>query len=174
MKGKRTTSTAWTLAAVACGAALLSVCPAVAQLLPAVAEHVPVIAHTDAVVASNPQEKDLSDARRLLTRIEGALATGDSRSLLPFLNAKMFLTLFTGESGYYSAEQAAFILRNFFHTHSSIGCSFHNTNVGDDSAFGVGTLTFVKRGQRGSAQVFVSLAAGKGGWRITQITVAQR
>ncbi|MBL0173804.1 MAG: DUF4783 domain-containing protein [Ignavibacteria bacterium] len=151
---------------------MLSVRPAAAQPFAAVAEHVPVVAHDG--VASNPQEKDLSDARRLLTRIEGALASGDSRSLLPFLNAKMFLTLFTGESGYYSAEQAAFILRNFFHTHSSIGCSFHNTNVGDDSAFGVGTLTFVKRGQRGSAQVFVSLAAGKGGWRITQITVAQR
>jgi hypothetical protein len=167
MKGKHTTLTQRIRTAVIVGAVLLTARPAAGQPEPRVTR--------DAVhFVSIPQEKDLSDARRLLTRIEGALASGDSRALLPLLNAKMFLTLFTGESGYYSAEQTAFILRNFFHTHASIGCTFHNTNVGDDNAFGVGTMTFIKRGQRGSAQVFVSLAAGKNGWRITQITVAQR
>ena len=123
---------------------------------------------------ASPQEKDASDARRLLTRIAEAIAAGDSRSISAQLNMKVFLTLFTGESGYYSAEQTTYILRNFFQTHSAASFSFHNTNVTGESAFGVGTFAFTKRGQRGSAQVFISLAAGKQSWRITQITVAQR
>ena len=120
------------------------------------------------------QEKDVPDARKLLTRIAEAFASGDSRSIGTQLNPKVFLTLFTGENGYYSAEQTTFILRNFFNTHAAVTFSFHNTNVTGESAFGVGTFLFMKRGQRGTAQVFISIAAGKPSWRITQITVAQR
>jgi hypothetical protein len=128
----------------------------------------------DANASASPQEKDASEARRLLTRIADAIAAGDSRSIGAQLNTKVFLTLFTGESGYYSAEQTTYILRNFFQTHSAASFAFHNTNVTGESAFGVGTFAFTKRAQRGSAQVFISLAAGKQSWRITQITVAQR
>jgi hypothetical protein len=126
------------------------------------------------ITVAPSQEKDAVEARRLLVRVGEAIASGDSRSISAQLNAKVFLTLFTGESGYYSAEQATYILRNFFQAHIAVSFSFHNTNVTGESAFGVGTLTFTKRGQRGSAQVFISLAAGKQSWRITQITVAQR
>jgi hypothetical protein len=117
---------------------------------------------------------DTSEARQALAAIGGALSTGEARTMLRFFHSKVFLTLLSGENGYYSAEQSYFILRNFFAAHNSAGFSWTGTNLSDQSAWGVGTLRYLKRGQRGNAQVFVSLTRGDQGWRINQLTIAKR
>jgi len=117
---------------------------------------------------------DTSEARQALGAIDAALSTGEARAMLRFFHTKVFLTLLSGENGYYSAEQSYFILRNFFAAHNSTGFSWTGANLSERSAWGVGTLRYLKPGQRGNAQVFVSLTRGDQGWRINQLTIAQR
>lgn len=120
------------------------------------------------------QTVDEQGARQSLTAIAEALAHGDTKGLQRYFSGKVFLTLPTGENGYYSGEQSFFILRNFLSVHTPFAFEFTTTNVSSESVYGVGALKYTKRGQRGTAQVFVSLAASDRGWRINQITIAQR
>ena len=120
------------------------------------------------------QGRNNDAAKQVLSAVSDAFAAADTKTLRQYLNSKVFLTLFTGESGYFSSEQSFFILRNFLSAHVPFSFGFTNTNIGTESAYGVGTLRYMKRGHRAAAQVFVSLTLSDQGWRINQVTIAQR
>ncbi|MDH7515765.1 MAG: DUF4783 domain-containing protein [Bacteroidota bacterium] len=130
--------------------------------------------HPAGRIEDQERATDSSAVRKVFSAAEAAIAGGELQGITGFLHAKVFLTLATGENGYYSAEQTLFILRNFFRQHAPLGFSFGNTKIGAESAYGVGFLRYVKRGQQGTAQVFLSLTRTEQGWRIDQITIARR
>jgi hypothetical protein len=119
-------------------------------------------------------QEGTSDAERVLSGIEKALHTGDVRGLSGYFPSRMYLNLPTGEKGYYSAEQSYYILKGFFQTYAPVSFAFSSSSARGDSPYGMGTLMYVKVGQRGRLQVFVSLRQGNRQWKLNQITVAQR
>jgi hypothetical protein len=115
-----------------------------------------------------------SGADKTLASIENAIHTGDVRILSGYFSSRMYMNLPTGEKGYYSSEQAFYILKNFFQAYTPVSFAFSSSSPRSDNPYGVGTLSFVKVGQRGKLQVFVSLREVNKQWKINQITIAQR
>jgi hypothetical protein len=113
-------------------------------------------------------------ARELLLSAKDALSSGNVRYLKPRLGNKVYLNLFTGINGYYSAEQTFLILESFFSTYTPISFSFSSRNFSIRNPYGFGPLTFERRGRRGTAELFISLAVVNGKWVINQITIASR
>lgn len=120
------------------------------------------------------EQESESDARELLLNAKDALSSGNIRYLRARLGGKVYLNLFTGINGYYSAEQAYLILESFFSTYTPISFSFSSRNFSIRNPYGFGPLTYERRGRRGSAEIFISLAQVGDRWVINQITVATR
>jgi len=114
------------------------------------------------------------EAREMLLNAKDALSSGNIRFLRPRLGKKVYLNLFTGINGYYSAEQAFLILDSFFSTYTPISFSFSSRNFSIRSPYGFGPLTYERRGRRATAEMFLSLAHVGDRWVINQITVATR
>ncbi|MDT8325186.1 MAG: DUF4783 domain-containing protein [Bacteroidota bacterium] len=114
------------------------------------------------------------EARDLLLGAKDALSSGNIRFLESRLGHKVYLNLFTGINGYYSSEQAYLILESFFSTYTPISFSYSSRNFSIRNPYGFGPFTYERRGRRGSAEMFVSLALVDERWVINQITVASR
>ncbi len=120
-------------------------------------------------------QDDTERARSALRTIEDAIQQRDVQLLARSFSSKVYITLFTGENGWYSAEQSYFILRNFFSTHTPLSLSLTPSGAASGTPYGVGTLLYMSRGRRSSAQIFVSLVrTDSGDFRLNQITVASR
>lgn len=120
-------------------------------------------------------QDEAARARTAIRSIEDAITQRDLQQLARSFSSKVYLTLFTGENGWYSAEQSYFILRNFFATHTPLSLVLTPSGGAGGAPYGVGTLHYMTRGRRASAQIFVSLVRGENGeFKLNQITIASR
>lgn len=124
--------------------------------------------------ATDGMQQSEREARDLLLGAKDALSSGNIRFLESRLGHKVYLNLFTGINGYYSSEQAYLILESFFSTYTPISFSYSSRNFSIRNPYGFGPFTYERRGRRGSAEMFVSLALVDERWVINQITVASR
>ena len=113
-------------------------------------------------------------ARELLLGAKDALSSGKVAFLRPHLGRKVYLNLFTGINGYYSAEQAYLILESLFSTYKPISFTFSSRNFSIRNPYGFGPITFERRGKRETAELFLSLATVDEVWVVNQITIATR
>jgi hypothetical protein len=121
-----------------------------------------------------PPRQSEREARELLLGAKDALSSNNIRYLKTRLGQKVYLNLFSGINGYYSSEQAYLILESFFSTNTPISFSYSSRNFSIRNPYGFGPFTYERRGRRGLAEMFVSLALVHKRWVINQITVASR
>ncbi len=124
------------------------------------------------VVVPDPPGRDVID--RIFQDASDSFSRGDVRPMSKYFASKVFLNLFTGENGYFSDEHSTVIMKNFLATFQPVSFSFSSINRAGMNPYGVGAFTFMRRGQRGTSQVFLSLTSAQGEWRIVQITVTRR
>ncbi len=118
-----------------------------------------------------PQE---DTALPMFEKIQDALATGSTSLLESRLAAKVYLSLFTGENGYYSTDQTLSILSRFFALHVPMGFQRTQGRASAPAPYLVGSLQYQQRGLRASATVYLSLSASSGSWKVNQITITRR
>ncbi len=135
------------------------------------AAHTPPIGSVSAGAVLQESERE---ARDMLLGAKDALSSGNIRFLEARLGHKVYLNLFTGINGYYSSEQAYLILESFFSTYTPISFSYSSRNFSIRNPYGFGPFTYERRGRRGNAEMFVSLALVNDRWVINQITIASR
>ena len=127
-------------------------------------------AHDDQSTA--PTESDAIET--VMNDAADALAHGDARMVSRYFPLKVYLNLFTGENAYYSREQGAMILRNYFASYQPVSFTYTGINRKGRNPYGVGTLSFIHQGRRGTAQVYLSLTGTQDGWKIGHITISRR
>lgn len=117
-------------------------------------------------------ETNQSEGTALLFRtIERGILDGSSETLHPLFARQVSMTVSGDESGYYSAGQASLILQSFFSTRKPTQFSFTRTNTAAMSPYATGRLTFIRRGTKGSVQVYISLVRQDSQWVISQFNI---
>ncbi len=117
-----------------------------------------------------PQNRD-ADINRIFANIEEGLPTGSIDRFSNYFADKTFISLFNGKSGYFSANQAYYVLKDFFGIYRPISFKIDNLVIDTINPFSSGTLRMSYRGIRKSAMVFISLQKYGDQWRISQITI---
>jgi hypothetical protein len=107
----------------------------------------------------------------LFGTVQRGLASGSAAEFSGNLAPQVFVNLRGGESGYYSANQAHYVLENYFKTRRLINLKFSTIGESDANPYATGSATFVERGARSLAQVYVSLTRSGERWIITQINI---
>jgi Domain of unknown function (DUF4783) len=88
-----------------------------------------------------------------------------------YLSSQTFLNLANTTSGYYSSNQAVFVLQNFINNYRASNFSFSDLNKDERNPYATGVLNYIYMGREDSANVFISLKMAGNGWRIKQITI---
>lgn len=109
--------------------------------------------------------------RQIFTKVQNGLSSGDIRSFADHMAPQVYVNLRGGESGYYSANQAYYVLESYLKSRKLVNLSFSTIGESDARPFATGSAGFVSRGIRELAQVYVSLTQSGDRWTITQINI---
>lgn len=120
-----------------------------------------------------PQNRlpDQSEARTLFHLIERNIVSSSISSSSSHFAPQVFVNMSGGESGYFSASQTVSILQRYFSSRASIAFEFSRFSETGTTPYATGRLSFISRGRRESAQVYISLRFSDSRWVISQFNI---
>jgi hypothetical protein len=112
-----------------------------------------------------------STESQILAEIQSGIAKGDVGVFAKHLGSQVYMSLKGSERGYFSGNQALYVLQDFFSVHRPISFTFSTQGEIENSPFATGRGFFIARGLRESAQVYVSLAPSDGRWVVAEFNI---
>jgi hypothetical protein len=119
--------------------------------------------------SENKKQSDM--VLTIFNRIESGISTGSVSEISNYLNTQTYLSLSSGVSGYYSSNQAFYILEDFFNLYKATSFHFQNVQTKENMPYATGVYNYFFRGKRDSSNVYISLKLVGDSWKITQITI---
>jgi hypothetical protein len=110
-------------------------------------------------------------ANKILDDIEKGIANYQPEKIFPYLSTQTYLSFLSGVSGYYSFNQAHYILESFFKEYKVAAFKFENIKLDTITPFATGTYYYEHKGNRAEAKVYVTLKLTGKSWKITQIAI---
>ena len=111
------------------------------------------------------------EQRKIFDRIRDGMNSGNIAALSQFFGSQVLCNLRDGESGYYSANQAFYLLENYFRVRKIVSFGLSTIGDSDTNPYATGSATFNVKGTREVAQVYISLSLAGDRWVITQINI---
>jgi hypothetical protein len=108
---------------------------------------------------------------KVLNDIESGIQTNDVEKISKYFSPQPYISLVNGVNGYYSSNQAYYILEDFFNTFKVVSFEMSETKDGDLVSSGKGDYYFEKKGKREVAHFYVTLSKSGNKWQITQISI---
>jgi hypothetical protein len=103
--------------------------------------------------------------------IESGIVTNDVEKFSKYFSPQPYISLINGVNGYYSSNQAYYILENFFNTYKVVSFKMNETKNDDPVSYGKGDYYYEKKGKREVAHLYVTLNKTGDKWDITQISI---
>lgn len=121
----------------------------------------------------NPDKKTnkQSESFRVFSDIGTGISGQDVESIARYFSSQTYLSLSNGISGYYSSNQAYYVLEDFFKIYRVTAFRFDNIQSDSNNPYATGEYQFEYRGKRDLAQVYIALKKTGKNWKITQITI---
>ncbi len=112
-----------------------------------------------------------SESYRIFSDISSGISNQDVESIARYFSSQTYLSLSNGISGYYSSNQAYYVLEDFFKIYRVTAFRFENIQSDSNNPYATGEYQFEYRGKRDLAQVYIALKKSGKNWKITQITI---
>ncbi|NCQ17150.1 MAG: DUF4783 domain-containing protein [Ignavibacteria bacterium] len=112
------------------------------------------------------QKKEL----QIFSDIERTFSSGNISLISSYFPSQIYLSLSTGVNGFYSGNQAYYILQNYFQVYQPIAFKYTQRSE-SDNGFATGVFSFENRNKKGTAQVFISIEYSGARWKISLITI---
>ncbi len=103
--------------------------------------------------------------------IENGIVESDVSKIARYFSQKPYLSFSNGVTGYYSSNQAYYVLEDFFLIYKVISFKFDHKKNDDSVSYATGTYYYESNGKRDSAQVYVTISKIGDNWFITQISI---
>jgi len=121
--------------------------------------------------AQGKTKQDTLTPATIFIELKQSIDDGNVKAVSKYIGTRVYLNLKDAESGYYSGNQAAYLIQNFFGTRRSLTFRFSTIKDTENSPYATGSGTFMARGGRAKLQVYVALSKKDGKWVITQFSV---
>ncbi len=103
--------------------------------------------------------------------VQRGIVDGDIEELTRNFGRHIYLNIRSIESGYYSANQAQFVVQNFFNTNKILSFSFTTYGESGGAPYATGRGSINVKGNREYIQIYVSLMKQKDRWVISQFNI---
>ena len=106
-----------------------------------------------------------------LNEIEEGIKEGNVSKLTGYLASQPYISLLSGVNGYYSSNQAYYILEEFFQNYKVVSFKFVNKKFEENVVYGTGEYYYERKGKRESAYLYVTINKIGNKWNISQISI---
>jgi|GEM_PF-1131884 len=107
----------------------------------------------------------------VFSSVESGILAGNAGSLSPFFGTRVFIQLRGAEGGYFSAAQSYYILESFFRGKRTVSARFTTYGKSDISPYATGSASFIMKGKREDAQMYVALSPAGERWVISHLSI---
>ncbi|MDR3668441.1 MAG: DUF4783 domain-containing protein [Ignavibacteriaceae bacterium] len=121
-------------------------------------------------LSKSDSNKQKNSAYLILTEIEEGIARGNIAIISRHLSPQTYFSLTNGIRGYFSSNQAYYILEDFYKVYQVLSFKFHSIQTENGNPYATGIYFYEFKGKRETAQVYVSLKNIGKSWKIIQIT----
>ena len=128
------------------------------------------LSHAQNNKLAKSDNKQKNSAEVILSEIENGISKGNVTSIFKHLSPQTYFSLTNGIRGYYSSNQAFYILEDFFKIYHVVSFRFHSIKPEEGNPYATGAYYYEFKGKRETAQVYVSLKNIGKSWKIIQIT----
>ena len=108
---------------------------------------------------------------QIYEEIESSIREGNVSGIAKYFGSQTYFSFSNGINGYYSANQAYYVLEDFFKLYKVTSFRFDHIKNDKTSSYATGKYGYDHRGKRSSAQVYISLKKLGNNWNITQLTI---
>ena len=112
-----------------------------------------------------------SNVTPIFYTIQDGILLSDIETFSKLFDKQVYVDLKGIESGYYSGNQAFYILKNFFSARRTVNFKFSTIREMEETPYATGGGTFIMRGNRETLQIYVALTKRDKRWVITQFSV---
>ena len=106
-----------------------------------------------------------------LNQIEEGIKEGDIKKLTHYFAEQPYISLLSGVNGYYSSNQAYYIIEEFFKNFRVVSFKFENKKFEENVVYGTGEYYYERKGKRESALLYITLNKTGNKWAISQISI---
>jgi hypothetical protein len=103
--------------------------------------------------------------------IESGIAANDVKKFSQYFSSQPYISLVNGVNGYYSSNQAYYIMEDFFNSFKVVSFKMEETKSEGSVSYGKGDYYFEKKGRREVAHLYITLSKSGNKWYITQISI---
>jgi len=107
----------------------------------------------------------------IFNNLESGILTNDVKKISKYFSPQPYISLINGVNGYYSSNQAYYILEDFFTIYKVVSFKISETKNEESVSYGKGDYYFEKKGKREVAHLYVTLSKSGSKWHITQISI---
>ena len=118
-----------------------------------------------------PSDDIPADVSGIFHDIEEGILNGNIRNFSDHFARQVYMDLHDAQGGYYSANQASYVLQRFFGSRRLVSFKLSNIGRSESALYATGGGTFMYHSARENLQVYVSLFLIDGRWVITQFNV---
>ena len=126
---------------------------------------------TTSLTSRNETKKSNQQEEFIFKEIESAIKNADVENLSKYFGQQTYFSLSNGTNGYYSNNQAFYVVEDFFNLYKVTSFRFDYVKVDKNNSHATGKYNFDNKGQRSSAQVYISIKKIGTNWIITQFTI---
>lgn len=121
--------------------------------------------------SSPVQERNTPATAPIFREIQAGLRSGDVGSFSRYLAKQVYLNLSDVESGFFSDNQASYILKDYFKARRIVSFKFSTISEVEGTPFATGGGTYLRRGNSEILQVYVAMKKSGDRWVIAQFSV---
>lgn len=116
-------------------------------------------------------KKQTQPEELIFKEIESGIKEAKVLKISKYFGQQTYFSFSTGINGYYSSNQAFYVLEDFFNLYKVTSFKFDYVKVDKTNSHATGTYNYDNKGQRSTAQVYISLKKIGNNWIITQFTI---
>lgn len=108
---------------------------------------------------------------KIFEEIESAIKDADVDDLSKYFGQQTYFSFSNGTNGYYSNNQAFYVVEDFFKLYKVTSFKFDYVKIDKNNSHATGKYNYDNKGQRSTAQVYISIKKIGTNWIITQFTI---
>jgi hypothetical protein len=122
-------------------------------------------------VQNTDSNKNVRPGELIFKEIESGIKDGKVDRITKYFGQQTYFSFSNGINGYYSNNQAFYVLEDFFKLYRVTSFKFDYIKSDKNNGHATGNYNYDNRGQRSTAQVYISLKKIGSNWIITQFTI---
>jgi len=130
-----------------------------------------LFSQTSNFTGKNETKKGTQQEELIFKEIESGIKDGSVERISKYFGQQTYFSFSNGINGYYSSNQAFYVIEDFFKIYRVTSFKLDHIKSDNNHSYATGKYSYDNKGQRSSAQVYISLKKIGTKWMITQFTI---